>query len=52
MASLLLRPLVSLLSCSQVLDPPWEGQTSSPGHADIEALTAASSHLEHRRQEM
>lgn len=31
--------------------PHWGVQTSSPGHIDIEALTAASSHLENRRQE-
>lgn len=45
-------PLVSSPEGSQVLRIPHGGvETSSPGHVDIEALTAASSHLEHRRQE-
>lgn len=28
----------------------WGLQTSGPGHVDVEALTAASSHLENRTQ--
>lgn len=37
---------------SQVLRiPHWGVQTSGPGHVNIEALTAASSHLENRTQE-
>lgn len=37
---------------SQVLRVPhWGVQTTSPSHIDIEAFTAASSHLENRMQE-
>ena len=46
------RPPEHLPEGGQVLRiPHWGVQTSSPGHIDIEALTAASSHLENRRQE-
>lgn len=37
---------------SQVLRVPhWGVQTTGPGHIDVEAFTAASSHLENRMQD-